>query len=53
MRKITNVDKVWKVAEQEITKEFESFSPSEKEIEAKRKERLEHRKRNLGRVISH
>ena len=43
IRKITNVDKVWKAADQEINKGFESFPPSEKEIEAKRKERLEHK----------
>ncbi len=40
--KILNVDKIWEKANQEITKGFESFPPTEKLKEEKRKERAEH-----------
>jgi hypothetical protein len=43
IRKITNVDKAWKQADQDFTKGFESYPPSQKEIEAKKKERSEHK----------
>jgi hypothetical protein len=43
MRKINNVDKAWKQADEDFTKGFESYPPSQKEIEAKIKERLEHK----------
>ena len=41
-QQITNVDKLWKKVDSEISKGFESFPPSEKEKEEKRKERAEH-----------
>lgn len=41
-QKILNVDKVWDKVNQEITKGFESYPPTEKEKEEKRKERAEH-----------
>jgi hypothetical protein len=43
IRKITNPDKDWKKADEEFTKGFESYPPSEKEKEAKKKEREEHK----------
>jgi len=43
IRKINNVDKAWKQADQDFTKGFESYPPSQKEIEAKIKERAEHK----------
>ena len=43
IRKITNADKAWKAADKDFTKGFESFPPSAKEIEAKQKERSEHK----------
>lgn len=43
IRRINNVDKAWKGAEQDFSKGFESYPPSQKEIAAKRKERLEHK----------
>jgi hypothetical protein len=43
IRKITNVDKAWKQADQDFTKGFDRYPPSPKEIAAKRKERLEHK----------
>jgi Domain of unknown function (DUF4136) len=43
IRKITNSDKIWKLADSDIVKDFQSFPPSPKEIEAKKKERLEHK----------
>jgi Domain of unknown function (DUF4136) len=43
IRRITNVDKAWKQADGEFTKGFQSYPPSQKEIEAKRKERSEHK----------
>lgn len=42
MRKITKPDKDGKKADEEFTKGFESCPPSEKEREAKKKEREEH-----------
>ena len=42
IRKITNPDKDWKKADDEITKAFESYPPSEKEKEEKKKERAAH-----------
>jgi uncharacterized protein DUF4136 len=41
-QKILNVDKVWEKVNQEITKGFQSFPPTEREKEEKRKERAEH-----------
>ncbi len=41
-QKILNVDKVWQKVNQEVTKGFESYPPTEKEKEEKRKERAEH-----------
>jgi hypothetical protein len=41
-RRITNIDKDWKKADQEFTQGFQSYPPSAKEIAAKRKERVEH-----------
>jgi hypothetical protein len=43
IRKITNPDKDWKKPNKEFTKGFESYPPSEKETEAKKKEREEHK----------
>jgi hypothetical protein len=43
IRKITNVDKDWKKANEDFARGFESYPPSQKEIEAKRKERAEHK----------
>jgi hypothetical protein len=40
---ITNSDKVWKEADKQIAKGFESFPPSAKEVEEKQKEREEHK----------
>lgn len=42
VRKFSDADKEWKKADDEITKAFDSFPPSDKEKEAKRKERSEH-----------
>ena len=39
VRKIVKVDKDWKKADQDFTKGFESYPPSAKQIEAKKKER--------------
>jgi hypothetical protein len=41
-QKILNRNDVWKTVNQEITKAFESFPPTDKEKEEKRKERAEH-----------
>jgi Domain of unknown function (DUF4136) len=41
-RKITSADKDWKKAGEELTKAFESYPPSDKEKDAKRKERAAH-----------
>jgi hypothetical protein len=40
---ITNSDKIWKEADKQITKGFESFPPSAKEVAEKQKEREEHK----------
>lgn len=42
IHKISTPDKEWKKADDEITKGFESFPPSGKEIEEKKKERTAH-----------
>jgi hypothetical protein len=42
IRKITNPDKEWKKADEEISKGFESYPPSGKAKEDKKKERTEH-----------
>ena len=41
-RKFSSADKDWKKADEEITKAFESYPPSDKEREAKRRERAAH-----------
>jgi hypothetical protein len=41
-RKLSNSDKDWKKADEEFTKAFESYPPSDKEKDAKRKERAAH-----------
>lgn len=41
-RKLTNADKDWKKADEEFTKAFEDYPPSDKEKDAKRKERAAH-----------
>jgi hypothetical protein len=42
VHKITTPDKEWKKADDEISKAFESFPPSDKEIDEKKKERAAH-----------
>lgn len=42
VRKLTNADKDWDKADEDFTKAFESYPPSDKDKEAKRKERAEH-----------
>jgi hypothetical protein len=42
IRKITNPDKDWKKADEEITKAFEGYPPSEKAKDDKKKERAAH-----------
>jgi len=42
IQNFTNADKVWKAAEEDFTKAFQSFPPSAKEVEEKKKERAEH-----------
>jgi uncharacterized protein DUF4136 len=42
IRKLTNADKDWNKADEDFAKAFESFPPSEKELDAKRKERADH-----------
>jgi len=42
IRKLSNADKDWNKADDDFSKAFESFPPSEKEKDAKRKERTEH-----------
>jgi hypothetical protein len=42
IRKITNPDKEWKKADEEISKGFESYPPSDKAKEDKKQERAEH-----------
>jgi hypothetical protein len=39
VRKIVKVDKDWKKADQDFRKGFESYPPSAKQIEQKKKER--------------
>ncbi len=41
-QKVLNADDVWKKVNEEISKAFASFPPSEKQREEKRKERAEH-----------
>jgi Domain of unknown function (DUF4136) len=41
-RKLTNADKDWNKADEELTKGFDNFPPSEREKDAKRKERAAH-----------
>jgi Domain of unknown function (DUF4136) len=43
IRKITNSEKIWKQADSDIVKGFQSFPPSAKDIESKKKERQEHK----------
>lgn len=43
IRKITNPDKEWNKIDEEFTKAFESYPPSDKDKEAKKKERDEHK----------
>lgn len=45
-RKLSNADKDWKKADEEFTKAFESYPPSNKEKEVKRKERAVHPPKN-------
>jgi len=42
VRKITDVDKEWKKADDELAKAFESFPPSAKEMDEKKRERAAH-----------
>jgi Domain of unknown function (DUF4136) len=42
IHKISLPDKEWRKADDELTRGFESYPPSEKEIEAKKKERAAH-----------
>jgi hypothetical protein len=41
-RKLSNADKDWKKADEDFTKGFESYPPSDKEKDAKKKERVAH-----------
>jgi hypothetical protein len=41
-QKVLNANDVWKKVNEEISKAFTSFPPSEKQREEKRKERAEH-----------
>jgi hypothetical protein len=43
IRKIINVDKIWKQVDGDIVKGFNDFPPSAKEVAAKQKEREEHK----------
>jgi hypothetical protein len=43
IRQLSNTDKDWKKANQDFDKAFESFPPSPKEIESKRRERQDHK----------
>lgn len=43
IRKIINVDKIWKQVDGDIVKGFKSFPPSTKEVAEKQKEREEHK----------
>lgn len=42
IRRISNSEKDWKKADEELTKAFESFPPSDSDKEAKKKERASH-----------
>lgn len=42
IRKLTSSDKDWNKADEDFAKAFQSFPPSDKDKEAKRKERTEH-----------
>jgi len=42
VRKITDPDKVWKKVDEELAKAFDSYPPSDKAKEDKKKERAEH-----------
>lgn len=42
IRKLTNADKDWNKADEDFAKAFESYPPSDREKDAKRKERAEH-----------
>ena len=44
--KLSNSDKDWKKADEEFTKAFENYPPSDKEKDAKRKERSAHPPKN-------
>ena len=44
--KLSNSDKDWKKADEEFTKAFENYPPSDKEKDAKRKERSAHAPKN-------
>jgi len=48
IRTITNSDKVWKQAEEDFAKGFESYPPSAKEVADKKKERLEHKPKDVS-----
>ena len=41
-RKLSNADKDWKKADEDFTKGFESYPPSDKEKDANKKERVVH-----------
>ncbi len=43
LEKITNSDKIWKQADKQVIEGFKSFPPSAKEVQAKQKEREEHK----------
>ena len=43
IEKITSSEKIWKKADKQVTKGFESFPPSAKEVQAKQKEREQHK----------
>jgi len=45
-RKLSNSDQDWKKADEEFTKALESYPPSDKEKDAKRKERAAHPPKN-------
>jgi hypothetical protein len=45
-RKLSNSDKDWKKADEEFTRAFEGYPPSDKEKDAKRKERAAHPPKN-------
>jgi Domain of unknown function (DUF4136) len=47
-RKLSNADKDWNKADEEFSKAFEAYPPSDKEKEAKRKERAAHPPKSDG-----